>query len=344
MAANGLLVATHDLCWLHDPGPGHPENEHRLTAVKRGLHEAGLDEAITWIEAPPADRSAIDAVHDRYLFDRLQQLADAGGGAIDPDTTVSSDSANAAARAAGAGLDLIERLRNGEAGTGWSVVRPPGHHATPDRQMGFCLFNNIAVAARSLADQGERVMIVDIDAHHGNGTQDVFYADPDVLFVSLHQFPWYPFTGRPDEIGDGKGRGRTVNVALPAGATGDTYRVAFNSVVAPVAERFQPTWVLISAGFDGHRKDPLTDLGLTSADYADMVDAILDLVPAGRRLLFLEGGYDYEALADSAGSVAARILGVDYNPEKPTVSGPGAEHVEVVRALHLDRDDIDFDH
>jgi len=339
MSVDGLLVATHDLCWLHDPGPGHPENKHRLTAVKRGLTDAGLDEAIGWVEAPVADRSAIDAVHDAYLYDRLDQLAGSGGGAIDPDTTVSADSADAARRAAGAGLELIRRLQAGEAAAGWSVVRPPGHHATTDRQMGFCLFNNIAVAARALADLGERVMIVDIDAHHGNGTQDVFYADPDVLFVSYHQFPWYPFTGRPEEIGDGAGRGATVNIPMPAGATGDTYRLAFNNVVVPAAERFDPTWVLISAGFDGHRLDPLTDLGLTSADYADMVAAILDLVPPGRRLLFLEGGYDYEALANTAGSVAAKLLDVHYRPEAPTSGGPGAEHVEVVRTIQFERDD-----
>ncbi len=339
MAVDGLLVATHDLCWLHDPGPGHPENQHRLTAVRRGLTAAGLDEAIGWIEAPVADRAAIDAVHDSYLYDRLDQLSKSGGGAIDPDTTVSAESSDAARRAAGAGLELIRRLQAGEAAAGWSVVRPPGHHATTDRQMGFCLFNNIAVAARSLADMGERVMIVDVDAHHGNGTQDVFYADPDVLFVSFHQFPWYPFTGRPDELGEGAGVGATVNIPMPAGATGDTYRLAFNTVVVPAAERFEPTWILVSAGFDGHRNDPLTDLGLTSADYADLVDAILDLVPAGRRLLFLEGGYDYEALAHTAGAVAAKMLDVDYRPEDPTSGGPGAEHVEIVRTIQFERDD-----
>ena len=335
MTANGLLVATHDLCWLHDPGPGHPENKFRLTAVKSGLTAAGLDDAIVWIEAPAADRSSIDAVHDRYLYDRLDQLAEAGGGAIDPDTTVSADSASAAHRAAGAGLELIKRLRAGEGEAGWSIVRPPGHHATTERQMGFCLFNNVAVAARHLADHGERVMIVDVDAHHGNGTQDIFYADPDVLFVSFHQFPWYPFTGRPDETGAGAGEGTTVNIAMPAGATGDNFRLAFNSVVQPVAERFKPTWVLVSAGFDGHRRDPLADLGLTSADYADMIDAILDLVPPGRRLLFLEGGYDYDALADTAGAVAAKMLSVPYRPEEPSSGGPGAEHVEVARAIQM---------
>ncbi len=333
-SSGGLLLATHDLCWLHDPGPGHPENPHRLTAVRKGFTAAGLDEAIDALDAPEADRGPIDAVHTAYLYDRLEQLSAAGGGAIDPDTTVSADSSAAARRAAGAGLALIDRLKAGDADVGWSVVRPPGHHATADRQMGFCLFNNIAVAARSLADSGERVMIVDVDAHHGNGTQDIFYRDPNVMFVSIHQFPWYPFTGRPDEVGEGEGLGTTVNIPMPAGATADVYREAFNTVVEPAAARFGPTWVLVSAGFDGHRRDPLTDLGLTSVDYADLIAAVVDLVPAGRRLLFLEGGYDYEALSDTAGAVAAKMLDVDFRPEESSSGGPGSDHVAMVRDIH----------
>lgn len=334
VSRESLLLATHDLCWLHDPGPGHPENAHRLTAVRKGLTAAGLDEAIEVLEAPEADRGPIDAVHKAYLYDRLEQLSAAGGGAIDPDTSVSGDSSAAARRAAGAGLALIERLKAGDAAAGWSVVRPPGHHATTDTQMGFCLFNNIAVAARSLAATGERVMIVDVDAHHGNGTQEIFYRDPNVMFVSFHQFPWYPFTGRPDEVGEGAGLGYTVNIAMPAGATADVYRDAFTTVVEPAASRFGPTWILVSAGFDGHRRDPLTDLGLTSVDYADLIAEIVNLVPAGRRLLFLEGGYDYEALADTAGAVAAKMLGVDYRPEESSSGGPGADHVAMVRDIH----------
>ncbi len=334
---SGLLVSTHDLCWMHDPGPGHPESSLRLTAVRDGLQGSSVADGITWIEAPPADRERIEAVHPAYLIDQLRALSDVGGGAIDPDTTVSAESADAAARAAGAGLDLIDRLERGEGDVGWSMVRPPGHHATAGRQMGFCLYNNVAVAARSLADRGERVVIVDIDAHHGNGTQDIFYADPDVLFVSFHQFPWYPFTGRPDEVGEGDGVGSTVNVALPAGATGDVYRRAVDEIVQPVVQRFGPTWLLISTGFDGHRADPLTDLGLTSTDYADLVTALLPLAPAGRRLLFLEGGYDLRALADSAAAVAGAVLSEDIRPEDTSSGGPGDEHVELARQIHVER-------
>jgi len=338
MSSGGLLVSTHDLCWRHDPGPGHPESALRLTAVRDGLLASEVADAIEWVEAPEATREVIEAVHPPYLIDRLHELSIHGGGAIDADTTVSSDSYDAAARAAGAGLDLVQRLDRGEAAVGWSVVRPPGHHATAGRQMGFCLYNNVAVTARALADRGERVVIVDIDAHHGNGTQDIFYADPDVLFVSFHQFPWYPFSGRPDEVGEGAGRGSTVNVALPAGATGDVYLRALDEVVQPVVERFGPTWVLVSVGFDAHRSDPLTDLGLTSADFADLVARILPFAPRGRRLMFLEGGYDLRALADSAAAVAGAAVAHQVRPEEPSSGGPGAEHVELARKIHIERD------
>ncbi len=332
----GLLVSTHDLCWLHDPGPGHPERADRLTAVRHGLQSSELSEAVEWVEAPAAGRDLIERVHPAALVDRLQRLSDAGGGAIDPDTTVSADSAAAAARAAGAGLDLIERLDRGEAAVGWSVVRPPGHHATAKTQMGFCLYNNVAVTARALADRGERVVIVDIDAHHGNGTQDIFYDDPDVLFVSFHQYPWYPYSGRPDECGSGEGLGTTVNVALPAGATGEVFLRALDTVVKPVVERFAPTWLLVSAGFDGHRSDPLTDLGLTSGDYADLVAAILPMAPPGKRIMFLEGGYDLKALSDCAGAVAAVVLDAGFRPEPASSGGPGEEYVELARQIHVE--------
>lgn len=330
-----VLVSTHDLCWLHDTGRQHPERPERLTAVKQGIDTSEVRDAISWIEAPDAPRQALLAVHPASILDRLADLSAAGGGSIDPDTVVSSDSSAAAIRAAGAGLDLIRRLDAGEADAGWSIVRPPGHHALASVQMGFCLINNIAVAARFLADRGERVAIVDIDAHHGNGTQDIFYTDPDVLFVSLHQYPWYPYTGRPDEVGEGDGVGTTVNIAMPAGATGDVYRSAIEAVVAPVVMRHQPTWLLVSAGFDGHRADPITDLGLTSTDYAEMAGDLLQLVPAGRRLLFLEGGYELEALSNCAAGVVAATAGVSVRPEDASTGGPGADMVELSRAIHL---------
>jgi len=333
-----LLVSTHELCELHDPGAHHPERPKRLEAVMLGIRNAALDEAVGWVEAPQAEIEMITKVHSVDLVRQLEALSEGGGGAIDADTIVSANSAPAALRAVGAGLDLIERLDRGEASVGWAVIRPPGHHATPTTQMGFCLFNNVAVAARHLADRGERVAVVDLDAHHGNGTQDAFYDDPRVLFVSFHQYPWYPYTGHPTEIGSGPGERANVNVALPAGTTGDIYRDALESAVGPVLEQFAPTWLLLSIGFDAHRRDPLTDMGITSADYADLVGDLLPLVPPGRRLMFLEGGYDLQALTDSSAAVAAVAVGENHRPEKPTAGGPGASEVATVRQIHLDVD------
>lgn len=333
---SGLLIATHDLCWQHDPGPGHPERPQRLTAVRHGIELSGVADGVTWVDAPETPMAAVEAVHRPQMLARLDEIDRQGGGELDADTWLSAHSLQAARRAAGAGLDLIERLDRGEAAAGWSMVRPPGHHATSGVSMGFCLINNVAVAARALADRGERVAIVDIDAHHGNGTQDIFYTDPRVLFVSFHQFPLYPHTGWPHEQGEGEGLGTTVNLAMPARSTGDSYRQGIAEVVAPVVERFGPTWLLLSVGFDAHRADPITDLGLTAGDYADIVGDLLTLAPAGRRLLFLEGGYDLPALRDSAGAVAAVALGEEFRPEAASSGGPGAAAVETARQIHLE--------
>jgi len=240
----------------------------------------------------------------------------------------------AARLAAGAGLAAIEGLRNGDAEMAFCAVRPPGHHATPTRTMGFCLLNNVAVAAAALADAGERVAIVDIDAHHGNGTQEAFFTDGRVLFVSCHQWPLYPGTGAADEVGTGDGAGTTINVPLPAGAAGDTYRYAMDVLVVPAVERFAPDWILISAGFDAHRADPLTDLGLAAGDYADLMGRLTGLVPTGRLIAFLEGGYDLGALADSAGAFVAAGLGIRYSPEGTTGDGPGRDVVDAQALRH----------
>src|SRR5262245_45256984 len=203
--------------------------------------------------------------------------------------------------------------------------------------MGFCLLNNIAITAAALRDQGRRVLIVDWDAHHGNGTQDMFYADADVLYVSMHEWPLYPGTGRLDEVGLGAGAGTTVNFPFPAGATGDVYRAALDEVVAPLVERFRPDWVLISAGFDAHRADPLTGMGLRAGDFADLTAQVVGYAPAARTIAFLEGGYDLEALRDSVAAMAATLVGTAVRPEPATAGGPGAPVVRAVRDLHTAR-------
>jgi acetoin utilization deacetylase AcuC-like enzyme len=323
-----VLFVTNDRCVEHTAGEMHPESPQRLRAVFAALDRADLREAVTLVEAPKAPLELLAGVHTQDLVDMIQAVSARGGGRIDMDTVVAPASFDAARYAAGAGLESIERLGRGEADTAFCAVRPPGHHATKAESMGFCLFNNVAVAATALADAGERVLIVDYDAHHGNGTQDIFYDDPRVLFVSFHQWPCYPGTGRIDESGRGNGTGTTINVPLPPGTTGDVYNQAWDRHVAPHVDAFEPTWVLISAGFDAHQADPITDMGLTAGDYALLTSRILEIAPAGRRVVFLEGGYDLTALTESAAAVMATIVGQSFDTERPTNGGPGVEIID----------------
>jgi acetoin utilization deacetylase AcuC-like enzyme len=334
-----VLFATHPRFRDHDTGPGHPERPARLGAVVDGLVESGLDDAVVRVDPRPATRTELEAVHPADHLDRIEALCRAGGGAIDADTRVSADSWDVALLAAGAGIDAIERLERGEADAAFCAVRPPGHHATRDRSMGFCLVNNVAVAAAHLADRGERVLVVDIDAHHGNGTQDIFWDDDRVLYVSFHQHPLYPGTGAVEDVGGGDAAGTNVNFPLPPGATGDVYRAAIEEVLAPHVAPWQPSWLLLSAGFDAHRRDPITDLGLTAGDYADITSDLLAFAPAGRRVVFLEGGYDLTALAECSAATVGTLLGETVRPEAPTADGPGLEVLgQVAAAQHAARD------
>jgi acetoin utilization deacetylase AcuC-like enzyme len=333
-----LLVAADPRYTEHDPGRGHPERPARVHAVEDGLRTAGLDGGVVALPARRATRAELERVHAASYLDQLEGFCARGGGALDMDTAASSESWDVALLAAGAGLAAVDALDAGEGMAAFCAVRPPGHHALPGRAMGFCLLNNIAVVAAALRDRGERVLILDWDAHHGNGTQDMFWEDADVLYVSLHEYPLYPGTGRLDEIGAGPGTGTTVNFPLPAGATGDVFLAALDEVVAPLAERFGPQWVLVSAGFDGHRADPLTGLGLSAGDFADLAHRVSALGTSGRTVGFLEGGYDLEALRDSVAATASALVGDGVRPERATSGGPGAHVVRAVRDLHLARD------
>jgi len=318
-----VLLGYDEVFHRHDPGRLHPERPARLDAVLDGIARAGVAEDTVLFAPRPATPLELEAVHTASHIASIEALSRRGGGSIDADTNLSADSYEVALRAAGAGPDAVERLRRGEGSSAFCVVRPPGHHASANRTGGFCLFNSLAVTAAALLGTGERVLVLDWDAHHGNGTQDIFYDEAELLFVSLHQFPFYPGSGSVEEIGFGDGRGTTINLPFPAGTAGDAYRLAFEEVIVPAAESFSPTWVLVSCGFDAHRDDPLTDLGLSAGDFADLTRRALHLAHPGRRVLFLEGGYDLEALALSAGATVAALVGSDFRPERETSGALG---------------------
>lgn len=326
-----LAVGTTDAD-LHRTGPGHPERAARIHAALDGIVDAGLHDAVVAMDERWATTEELARVHAPAYLDRLDRWCRAGGGHIDADTVIGPHSYESAVLGAGAALAVVDALQAGRAEVGFVAARPPGHHATADQAMGFCLVNHVAVVAAALAEQGERVAVIDWDVHHGNGTQDLFWDDPRVLYVSTHQSPLYPGSGAVTDCGGPTALGTTVNIPLPPGATGDVLSLAMRDVVVPAVRRFGPTWVLVSAGFDGHRADPLADLALSAGDYAAMAGAVRRLAPGPGRLMFLlEGGYDLAAVRCSVGAVLAAALEVDYRPEPATAGGPGKDAVDAAR-------------
>ncbi len=327
----------------HRGPPGHPERPERLAAVSEALD--AVRSSLLALPARAADDAELLRVHERALVERVTEASAAAPARLDPDTFVSPRSAEVARLAAGAAIDLAAAVASGRASSGLAAVRPPGHHAESDRAMGFCLFNNVAVAARALqAEHGVgKILILDWDVHHGNGTQHAFETDPSVLYFSLHQFPYYPGTGSFAEIGSGRGEGATVNVPLPAGSGDAEYVGALQRVFAPVVQGFRPELILVSAGFDAHRDDPLAAMQVSHAGYlamATLVRALADAVCKGRVAFVLEGGYAPTGLREG---VAALLAAWHDPPEElpaPVEAEPGSVLGRVlgrVVGIHRDR-------
>ena len=302
-----VLYSTHPAFRKHDAGRHHPERPERLRAVHEGVASSELE--VWTVEPPEADEDLLSLAHTPAYISHVRQVTAAGGGRFDPDTAAVAESWEAARRAAGAGPHAARLLQDESDCVALLAVRPPGHHALADRAMGFCLFNNAAITAHYLRKQGARVAIVDWDVHHGNGTDAEFVADPEVFYVSAHQWPYYPGTGALDEVGSGPGKGYTINAAWPAGAGGDVYRRLFTEMVTPRLQKFAPDWLLVSCGFDAHHLDPLAELRLTSADYHFMATQLLQICPPNRILVFLEGGYHLDAIARSTRSTLLGLAG-----------------------------------
>ncbi len=289
----------------------HPEHPGRLAAIWKRLEEDGLVRRCRRIGARQATREELLEIHTPEHVDRVEETARHDFVQFDPDTYTSRDSAEAARRAAGGLVDLTREVVSGSIANGFGLVRPPGHHAEADRAMGFCLFNNVAIAAQAARRCGiRRVLIVDWDVHHGNGTQASFEEDPDVLYFSTHQFPFYPGTGEIREVGRGEALGRTVNVAWPAGMGDAEHLAAFDRILLPIARSFEPELVLVSCGFDAADGDLLGAMRLSSSGYAAMTRRIASLAE-GRVVLALEGGYNLDAIASAAAACTRVLLGED---------------------------------
>ncbi len=296
----------------HDNGAHHPERPARLDAIDAALREAKLWDALQHPDFLPAREEQIHAGHSVSMIERIHSLAKAGGGAIDHDTHVGPHSFGIAAMASGAAIEAVDGVLRGDYRNAFVAARPPGHHAESNRAMGFCLFNHIAIAARHAQKEHglHRVAIVDWDVHHGNGTQDIFYRDGDVLFASVHQSPMFPGTGAVDECGAGDGAGATINFPLSAGQSDEQYAVVWRKIGEKVAE-FEPQLILVSAGFDAHVKDPLGGMNLSAEGFANLMQQTLGWAKEscdGRLVAILEGGYNLDGLSESVVAVLQEMM------------------------------------
>jgi len=322
----GRVGYVYDPLYLEHGWTGHPENPTRLQAIMAHLQEQGFLERLTQIPARDASSIDLELVHTADMVEKVHSQATRGSGRLDPDTYVHSGSYEVAIHAAGGCLAAVDAILDGQVDSAFCLVRPPGHHATPTKAMGFCLFNNLAIAAaHAVKNRGlERVAVIDFDVHHGNGTQDAFYSDPRVLYFSTHQYPFYPGSGAWGETGEGEGLGATVNVPLPRGCTGDQHLQVYKEVCLPIVRRYRPQFIFVSAGFDAHFADPLAQMMMTTRSYYEIATLLRELaleLCQGRIVFALEGGYDYTALGWSVQACLDALQGNDFAPD-PLGEGP----------------------
>jgi acetoin utilization deacetylase AcuC-like enzyme len=327
----------------HDTG-SHPENSQRLVAVMSFLEESGMREKIDLLSPRPTSAEEITAVHSPKYISQIESRAERGGGWLDADTVLCPASYKVALYAAGGCLTAVEAVMDGKVDSAFALVRPPGHHATHNRAMGFCIFNNVAIAAKFALSKFKlsRVLIADFDVHHGNGTQETFYADPKVVYFSTHQYPFYPGTGWIDETGTGEGKGSTVNFPMTAGWGDEEYLRAYNEVLAPVARRFQPQLILVSAGFDPHWADNIAMMQLSITAFAEIARILKQLaieLCQGRLIFTLEGGYNLQVAAYSVKAILDVLLGsseiVDpLGKSSRTRQGGFDEHIKEIKGIH----------
>jgi acetoin utilization deacetylase AcuC-like enzyme len=340
-----MTGVVYDEAYLTHGSPSHPESAQRLVAAVEHLEQVGLWDQLTRIPARPAELEELLWVHDEDYVEEVEAISRAGGGYLDSDTQLTGETYDVARLAAGGCLAATEAVLLGPVDNALCLVRPPGHHALASRGMGFCFFNNVALAAELALRRGHRdqVTIVDWDVHHGNGTQDIFYARGDVQYISVHQGWLYPGTGSIDEVGTDEGAGATINILLPPGAGDDHYGRAFAELILPAVARFDPEMILVSCGFDSHQNDPLARMCLTNMAYYEMTRALMGLA-AGRLLVVLEGGYDPGAMGLGTEAVCRALMGLDPpEPEParvavhPSVTQEVDEWLSHCIAVHRDR-------